>query len=73
MQLRGYGASQVPCPFGRAIAGNNQFAQLAAGAALGSLASLLTAELGTALHLNGYGAQLFDAAVGSYAGSVLSR
>ena len=94
---------------GRAIAGNNQFAQLAAGtvvgaigkafgtivaatpdfdlesmpvdqifgsfgvnvagAALGSIASFLTAELGTALHLNGYGAQLFDSAVGSFAGS----
>jgi 20S proteasome alpha/beta subunit len=98
---------------GKAIAGNNQFAQLAAGtvagaigqtfgqalsvsllgdltkvsvgqvfagfglnlagAAAGSVASFLTAELGTALGLHGYGAQLFDAAVGGFAGSVLSQ
>jgi hypothetical protein len=98
---------------GRALAPNNQFAQLAAGtvvgavgktfgtfvaasadidlsevsvdqifrnfglnvsgAALGSIASFFAAEIGTALHLDGYGAQLFDAAVGSYAGSVLNQ
>jgi hypothetical protein len=98
---------------GKAIAGNNQFAQLAAGtvvgaigktfgqvvaatadidlseipvnqifsnfgvnlqgAAAGSIASFLTAEIGTALGLHGYGAQLFDSAVGSFAGSVLNQ
>jgi 20S proteasome alpha/beta subunit len=98
---------------GKAIAGNNQFAQLAAGtvagaigqtfgqalsvsllgdltkvsvsqvfsnfnvnlegAAAGSIASFLTAEIGTALGLQGYGAQLFNAAVGGYAGSVLNQ
>ncbi|MFB6448179.1 calcium-binding protein [Bradyrhizobium tunisiense] len=44
-----------------------------AGAAAGSVASFLTAELGTALGLSGYGAQLFNAAVGGYAGSVLNQ
>ncbi|MBI3699143.1 MAG: hypothetical protein HY242_01680 [Afipia sp.] len=98
---------------GRAIAGDNQFAQLAvgtvvgaigaqfaqtisnslnvdlegvsqagafanaglslAGAAAGSVASFLTAEIGTALGLNGYGAQLFNAGVGGFAGSVLNQ
>ncbi|MCJ9728971.1 calcium-binding protein [Bradyrhizobium sp. PRIMUS42] len=98
---------------GRAVAGDNQFAQLAAGAvggligqklgqlvaaslltdgssvaiegvfsnvglniagaAAGSVASFLTAELGTALGLSGYGAQLFNSAVGGYAGSVLNQ
>jgi hypothetical protein len=37
-----------------------------------SIASLLTAEIGTALGLNGYGARLFDAAVGGYFGSVIN-
>src|SRR6266702_791426 len=98
---------------GRAIAGNNQFAQLAAGtvggfigqklaaeiakslqtdasdfsfadafsnfnvsitgAGAGSVASFLTAELGTALGLSGYGEHLFTSAVGGYAGSVLNQ
>lgn len=44
-----------------------------AGAAAGSVASFLTAELGTALGLSGFGAQLFNASVGAYAGSVLSQ
>ncbi len=97
---------------GRAIAGNNQFAQLAAGtvagaigqklataissslvtnaasmavtdvfagfgldllgAAGGSIASFLTAEIGTALGLDGFGEQLFTAAVGGYFGSVIN-
>lgn len=98
---------------GRSIAGNNAFAQLAAGtvggfigqrlgaelaeslqtnianfdftdafahfgvgisgAAAGSVASFLTAELGTALGLNGFGAQLFNTVVGGYAGSMLNQ
>lgn len=98
---------------GRSIAGNNAFAQLAAGtvggfigqrlgaelaeslqtnianfdftdafahfgvgisgAAAGSVASFLTAELGTALGLNGFGAQLFNSVVGGYAGSMLNQ
>ncbi|GMO30880.1 hypothetical protein TM233_43780 [Bradyrhizobium sp. TM233] len=44
-----------------------------AGAAAGSVASFLTAELGTALGLSGFGAQLFNASVGAYAGSVLNQ
>ncbi len=43
------------------------------GAAAGSVASFLTAELGTALGLTGFGAQLFNATVGTYAGSVLNQ
>ncbi|MEA2892248.1 MAG: hypothetical protein QOI05_3041, partial [Bradyrhizobium sp.] len=41
-------------------------------AGAGSIASLLTAELGTQLHLTGFGAQLFNAAVGGYSGSILA-
>jgi hypothetical protein len=44
-----------------------------AGAAASSVASYLTAELGIAIGLTGYGAQLFNAAVGGYAGSVLNQ
>jgi Ca2+-binding RTX toxin-like protein len=44
-----------------------------AGAAAGSVASYLTAELGTALGLSGYGAQLFNASVGAFTGSVLNE
>jgi Ca2+-binding RTX toxin-like protein/20S proteasome alpha/beta subunit len=98
---------------GRALAPNNQFAQLAAGtvagaigqkfgqiissslkadatgiavgdvfanfginlasAGAGSIASFLTAEIGTALGLDGYGAQLFNASVGGFAGSVAQQ
>ncbi|KYG21651.1 hypothetical protein SE92_16435 [Bradyrhizobium sp. AT1] len=99
---------------GRAIAGNNQFAQLAAGTVLGAIgktlgqvlnsnlsgdaatalqltsvfntfginvasagagavASFLVAELGTALGLDGYGAQLFNASVGAFAGNIASQ
>ncbi|WP_161497292.1 calcium-binding protein [Bradyrhizobium nitroreducens] len=43
------------------------------GAAAGSVASFLTAELGTALGLDGFGAQLFNTVVGGYAGSVLNQ
>jgi hypothetical protein len=42
-------------------------------AASGSVASFLTAEIGTALGLQGWGGQLFDAAVGGYTGSILSQ
>jgi 20S proteasome alpha/beta subunit len=38
----------------------------------GAVASLLTAELGTPLNLTGFGAQMFNAAVGGYTGSILS-
>jgi RTX calcium-binding nonapeptide repeat (4 copies)/Cadherin domain/Haemolysin-type calcium binding protein related domain len=41
--------------------------------ASGSIASFLTAEIGTALGLSGWGGQLFDAAVGGYTGSILSQ
>jgi hypothetical protein len=43
-----------------------------ANAAAGTVSSYLIAELGTALGLSGYGAQLFNSAVGAYAGSVLN-
>lgn len=43
-----------------------------ASAAAGTVSSYLIAELGTALGLSGYGAQLFNSAVGAYAGSVLN-
>lgn len=42
-----------------------------ANAAIGTIASLLVAELGEALGLEGFGADLFNVAAGSYAGSVL--
>lgn len=41
-------------------------------AGAGSVASLLTAEIGTQLQLTGFGAQLFNASVGGYAGSILA-
>jgi hypothetical protein len=41
-------------------------------AGAGAIASLLTAELGTQLHLTGFGAQMFNAAVGGYSGSILA-
>ncbi len=44
-----------------------------AGAGASSVASFLIAELGTALHLDGFGAQLFDAGAGGFAGSVASQ
>jgi hypothetical protein len=44
-----------------------------AGAGASSVASFLVAELGTALHLDGFGAQLFNAGVGGFAGSVASQ
>jgi hypothetical protein len=44
-----------------------------AGAGLGAAASFLTAELATSIGLNGVGAQMFNAAVGGYLGSVLNQ
>jgi hypothetical protein len=44
-----------------------------AGAGASSVASFLVAELGTALHLDGFGAQLFNAGAGGFAGSVASQ
>ena len=44
-----------------------------ANAGLGAIASFLTAELGTELHLTGFGAQLFNAGTGGYLGSVLNQ
>jgi hypothetical protein len=41
-------------------------------AGAGSIASLLTAELGTQLGLTGFGGQMFNAAVGGYSGSILA-
>lgn len=42
-----------------------------AGAAAGTIASFFVAELGEALGLEGFGAELFNVTAGSYAGSVL--
>jgi Cadherin domain/RTX calcium-binding nonapeptide repeat (4 copies)/Haemolysin-type calcium binding protein related domain len=44
-----------------------------AGAGASSIASFLVAELGTELHLNGFGAQLFGAGFGGFTGSVASQ
>ena len=44
-----------------------------ASAGASSVASFLIAELGTALHLEGFGAQLFNAGAGGFAGSVASQ
>jgi hypothetical protein len=44
-----------------------------AGAGLGAASSFLTAELATSIGLNGVGAQMFNAAVGGYLGSVLNQ
>jgi hypothetical protein len=44
-----------------------------AGAGASSVASFLVAELGTALHLDGFGGQLFNASAGGFAGSVASQ
>jgi hypothetical protein len=44
-----------------------------AGAGASSVASFLVAELGTALHLDGFGGQLFNAGAGGFAGSVASQ
>jgi hypothetical protein len=44
-----------------------------AGAGASSVASFLVAEFGTALHLDGFGAQLFNAGAGGFAGSVASQ
>jgi Ca2+-binding RTX toxin-like protein/uncharacterized membrane protein YGL010W len=44
-----------------------------AGAGLGAASSFLTAELATSIGLNGVGAQMFNAAVGGYVGSVLNQ
>ena len=44
-----------------------------ASAGASSIASFLVAELGTALHLDGFGGQLFNAAGGGFAGSVASQ
>ncbi len=44
-----------------------------AGAGASSVASFLVAELGTALHLTGFGGQLFNAAAGGFTGSVASQ
>ncbi len=41
-------------------------------AGAGAIASLLTAELGTQLHLTGFGEKMFDAALGGFTGSVLA-
>lgn len=51
----------------------NNFRISLASAGAGSVASFLTAELGTALGLSGYGAQLFNAGVGGFAGSVAQQ
>jgi Ca2+-binding RTX toxin-like protein len=51
----------------------NNFGINLASAAAGSVASFLTAEIGTALGLDGYGAQLFNASVGGFAGSVAQQ
>jgi hypothetical protein len=51
----------------------NNFGLNLASAAAGSVASLITAELGTALGLHGYGAQLFDAGVGGLASQVATQ
>ena len=44
-----------------------------AGAGLGAASSFLTAEIATSIGLNGVGAQMFNAAVGGYLGSVLDQ
>ncbi|MHB8268436.1 phage tail family protein, partial [Bradyrhizobium sp.] len=44
-----------------------------AGAGASSVASFLVAELGTALHLDGFGGQLFNASAGGFTGSVASQ
>jgi hypothetical protein len=44
-----------------------------ASAGASSIASFLVAELGTALHLDGFGGQLFNASAGGFAGSVASQ
>jgi hypothetical protein len=44
-----------------------------AGAGLGAASSFLTAELATSIGLTGVGAQMFNAAVGGYLGSVLNQ
>jgi hypothetical protein len=44
-----------------------------AGAGASAVASFLVAELGTALHLDGFGGQLFNASAGGFAGSVASQ
>jgi Ca2+-binding RTX toxin-like protein len=44
-----------------------------ASAGASSVASFLVAELGTALHLDGFSGQLFNAAGGGFAGSVASQ
>src|ERR1700754_4134295 len=44
-----------------------------AGAGASSVASFLTAEIGTALGPQGFGAQLFNASVGGFTGSVASQ
>jgi Ca2+-binding RTX toxin-like protein len=51
----------------------NNFGINLASAGAGSVASFLTAEIGTALGLSGYGAQLFNASVGGFAGSVAQQ
>jgi hypothetical protein len=43
-----------------------------ASAAAGSVASFLIAEIGTALHLDGYAGQLFNSGAGAFTGSVLN-
>jgi hypothetical protein len=44
-----------------------------AGAGASSIASFLVAELGTALHFEGFSGHLFNAAAGGFAGSVASQ
>jgi RTX calcium-binding nonapeptide repeat (4 copies) len=44
-----------------------------ASAGASSVASFLVAELGTALHLDGFGGQLFNASAGGFTGSVASQ
>src|ERR1700754_3597956 len=44
-----------------------------AHAGIGAISSFLTAELGRALHLTGFGAELFNGAVGGVTGSVLNQ
>jgi outer membrane lipoprotein SlyB len=44
-----------------------------AGAGASSIASFLVAELGTALHFEGFSGQLFNAAAGGFAGSVANQ
>jgi len=64
------GLDVVSIPFDKVF---TNFGLNLAGAAAGTVSSFLAAELGTALGLQGFGAQLFNAGVGAFAGSVLNQ